>query len=109
MISVITASNTGKIHEVMASTITQADIDTQMLALLQLRLPPATLCPSEVARSLAKTETEWRALMPRVRESAYRLARARRIEITQGGVAIDPGTPARGAVRLRRINAQSGE
>jgi hypothetical protein len=105
MASISRATVTGKIHDVMPNTITDADIDAQMLALLSQRTPPATICPSEVARSLAKQESEWRALMPRVRNAAYKLARAKRIEITQGGRAIDPATPARGAIRLRRIDA----
>lgn len=54
---------------------------------------PVTLCPSEVARELA---TDWRPLMPRVREVAASLPE---IVATQAGSPVDPVT-ARGPIRL---------
>jgi hypothetical protein len=40
--------------------------------------------------------------MPSVRDVAVRLAREGTIDITQGGVPLDPDAPLRGAIRLRR-------
>lgn len=37
-------------------------------AMLSARLPGATICPSEVARKLARTEEIWREQMPVVHE-----------------------------------------
>jgi hypothetical protein len=69
-----------------------------ILGLLAQRRPGATICPSEVAR--AEAPEDWRPLMPHVRTAAARLAAAGRIEVTQGGVVIDPRT-AHGPIRLR--------
>ena len=51
-----------------------------------------TFCPSEVARALA---SDWRELMPRVREVAATLP----LRATQRGVAVDP-VSANGPIRL---------
>lgn len=53
-----------------------------------------SLCPSEVAKSLA---TDWRPLMTEVRLVAARMPE---IMATQGGVEVDPLT-ARGPIRFR--------
>ena len=53
-----------------------------------------SLCPSEVAKTLA---ADWRALMPEVREVAAGMPE---IVATQAGVEVDPVT-ARGPIRLR--------
>lgn len=66
--------------------------------LLAQRRPGASICPSEVAR--AEDPDDWRALMPRVREVAARLAAAGRIRVTQGERTVDANT-ARGPLRLR--------
>jgi len=57
-----------------------------------------TICPSEVARSLSPTD--WRALMPLVREVGCELANNGAIVVTQKGVVVNPKT-ARGAIRYR--------
>lgn len=53
-----------------------------------------SICPSEVAKALAK---DWRALMPLVRSVAAGMPE---IVATQSGVEVDPLT-ARGPIRLR--------
>jgi hypothetical protein len=71
--------------------------------LLGERRDAASICPSEVARRLSPSD--WRALMPTVREVALSMARAGRIEITQRNVAIDPWRCLKGPIRLRRASA----
>ena len=72
-------------------------VERTILELLARRAPGRTICPSEAARALA---TDWRPLMPVVREHAYRMADEGRLEITQSGEVVD-GRTARGAIRLR--------
>ncbi|HEX8645652.1 MAG TPA: DUF3253 domain-containing protein [Thermoleophilaceae bacterium] len=57
-----------------------------------------TICPSEVARSLAGDE-DFRPLMPHVREAAAVLAERGEIAVTQRGERVDALT-ARGPIRL---------
>ncbi len=87
------------------ASISDEAIARAILLLLSGRKPNATICPSEVARSLETSESGWRALMPSVRVQAALLAVAGRIAITQGGVTIDPQTlldgKVRGPVRLK--------
>ena len=75
-------------------------IDDLICDLLSKRAVGKTICPSEVARSMAKAEEEWRALMEPVRQRAYELADEGRLEITQHGEVVD-GRTARGPIRLR--------
>jgi hypothetical protein len=66
-------------------------------AILELALqrgPQKSLCPSEVAKSLA---AEWRPLMPQIRAVAARMPE---IVVTQGGREVDPLTVT-GPIRLR--------
>jgi hypothetical protein len=67
--------------------------------LLDRRAPGATICPSEAARRV--DPDGWRDLMPDARRVAGRLVADGRVEMTQRGEVVDPGT-ARGPVRLRR-------
>ncbi|QRF61859.1 DUF3253 domain-containing protein [Variovorax paradoxus] len=76
-----------------------ADIEAQILRLLDARRPGASICPSEVARALKGDDHGWRALMPRVRQVAQRLARHGQIEATRGGVVVDAMSPG-GPIRL---------
>lgn len=68
--------------------------------LLAARVPPATLCPSEVARALAPHD--WRPLMPRVRAVAMSMANEGALEIRQAGLKITPDGSHRGPIRLAR-------
>jgi hypothetical protein len=71
-------------------------------AILQLTKAryPSSICPSEVARSLAVNEDQWRAMMPSVRDCARELARQGKIAVTQRGRALSSDAPYRGAIRL---------
>ncbi|HIK17118.1 MAG TPA: DUF3253 domain-containing protein [Leptolyngbyaceae cyanobacterium M33_DOE_097] len=69
-----------------------------ILAKVRSRGLQKTICPSEVARSL--NPTDWRALMPLVREVGCELANSGAIVVTQKGVVVNPET-AKGAIRYR--------
>lgn len=75
-------------------------IAATIFALLAERAEGRTICPSEAARALAPDD--WRPLMEPVREVAYGLADAGRLEVTQRGEVVD-GRAARGPIRLRRV------
>ncbi len=79
--------------------IDESRIAAAIASLLDARDRDATICPSEVARMLEPDdEAVWRASMPRVRETAARLAAAGKVRITRGGVVVDalaPGGPIR--------------
>ena len=68
-------------------------------AKLAQRSLDSTICPSEVARDLGGDD--WRQLMEPVRAAARRLVDAGAVEITQGGVVVDPRT-AKGPIRIGR-------
>ncbi|MCE9574974.1 MAG: DUF2256 and DUF3253 domain-containing protein [Deltaproteobacteria bacterium] len=70
-----------------------------IVALLAARVPEASICPSEVARTL--DPEAWRDRMADVRAAALRLARAELVVVTQGPAIVDALT-ARGPIRLRR-------
>jgi hypothetical protein len=74
-------------------------IEAAILALAGHRAPNGTICPSDAARAIGGTG--WRALVPTVRDVARRLANEGRVEITQGGQALDPKSPWKGPVRIR--------
>lgn len=72
-----------------------------LLGLLRGETGNRDVCPSDVARALAKRlGTEWRDLMRPVRLVAAELAREGRLEILQNGKRVDI-LDARGPVRLR--------
>lgn len=79
-----------------------AEIEATILRLLCSRAPAASICPSDVARSLHEDEAAWRAAMPRVRAVAQQLAAGGVLRITQGDAILEPDAPLRGAIRLRR-------
>ena len=72
-------------------------IEAEILAQTAARGPDKSICPSEVARSLAD---EWRPLMHLVRQAAMGLAKSGLIEILRKGKPIDPAT-LHGVIRLR--------
>jgi hypothetical protein len=74
-------------------------IESILLEVVQQRGPNSSACPSDVARALSPDH--WRALMPRVREAASRLAQQGKIEISQRGQAVSPVGPWTGPIRLR--------
>jgi hypothetical protein len=73
-------------------------IHARILELVAARGPERTICPSEVARSLAGADA-FRPLMPHVREAAAELADRGTIEVTQRGKRVD-ARHARGPIRL---------
>ncbi len=89
-------------------SVTDQAIEACIVELLAQRAVESSICPSDVARALATKESAWRALMPRVREVAARLAAGHMIVVTQGHktVVIDDGV--RGPIRLRRSSKFPG-
>lgn len=69
--------------------------------LLAQRAGSATICPSEAARAVGGEQ--WRELMEPARRAARRLVAEGEVEITQGGVVVDPST-AKGPIRIRRAH-----
>ncbi len=72
-------------------------IRTEIIRQCAQRAPDATICPSEVARTL--WPHEWRDHMDEVRLTGLQLAKESIIQITQRGVRCDPNTEIRGALR----------
>lgn len=80
-------------------------IDTKIVELIAQRGQGKTICPSEVARSLAGSdEKKWRLLMKPIRARAIVLAEQQEIIISRKGKTVDPrnfkgiyrlGTPSR--------------
>lgn len=78
---------------------------------LQAREPPKTFCPSEVARALSSSElqvegaSQWRDLMPRIRELAWARRDAGSLEVVQKGNVLGSEVTlaeVTGPIRLRR-------
>ncbi|KAB0676670.1 DUF3253 domain-containing protein [Aureimonas leprariae] len=63
----------------------------EILRMTEERGPGKTVCPSEVARSIAgPDEKAWRRLMKPIRAEAVRLALAGRVRILRKGKPVDP-------------------
>jgi hypothetical protein len=75
------------------------DAERAILDLLARRDRGRTICPSDAARALGG-DGGFRPLMPLVRDAARGRAADGRIEVTQGGEAVDLDS-ARGPIRLR--------
>ncbi|WP_376091084.1 DUF3253 domain-containing protein [Roseomonas sp. CCTCC AB2023176] len=73
-------------------------IAAEIVRLASERGPTRSICPSEVARSLAPED--WRPLMGPVRQAAVALTRDGRLDILRKGKPIDPAA-LRGVIRLR--------
>ncbi len=80
-------------------TVSEPDLESVILELLDARAQGATICPSEAARQVGGED--WRDLMEPARQAARRLVDAGEVEITQGGRVVDPST-AKGPIRIRR-------
>ena len=83
----------------MSEGPSDADIETAILVLIAKRGLQSSACPSEVARALSKSN--WRALMPRVRDAAWRLVEHGQLDISQGGVSIAGNARVVGPIRIR--------
>jgi hypothetical protein len=79
--------------------ITDDDIERVLLDFARVRGHDRSLCPSEVARTLAGG-ADWRGLMPAVHRIAVGLAATGQVVLMQRGVALPP-RPPRGAYRIR--------
>lgn len=80
--------------------ISEERLDEAVLDLVAAHGSGASVCPSEVARSIAaEAAIDWRALLPEVRAAAVRLARERRAVIVRNGAIADPDT-FRGIYRI---------
>ncbi|WP_082492889.1 DUF3253 domain-containing protein [Acidovorax sp. Leaf160] len=84
-------------------SLPQAAVEARIFSLLAARQPQATICPSEVARSLAAPGDRWRDWMPHIREVARNLALAGRLRVTRQGVPVDATAPG-GPIRLGRVD-----
>jgi hypothetical protein len=91
-------------------------LTSRLNELLSKREHPKTICPSEVARSLSKEElgfcnaTNWRDLMPRIRELAWERRCKGELEVLQKGEVLDEEVAlenVRGPIRLRRRASSS--
>lgn len=80
--------------------ISDAALEKAIFQLLEARAAGATICPSDVARTL-DSQGDWRALMPRIREVAKALVQQGRLRVTRGGKSVD-ATGGGGPIRLGR-------
>ena len=82
-----------------------AAVITSMIA---ARGAEKTVCPSEVARSIAGSdETEWRKLMKPIRAEAVRMAKAGMVTIRRKGRIVDPDD-FKGIYRLGGPSEEAG-
>ena len=77
---------------------TDLQLESTIVSLLHKSARDATICPSDAARAIGGEE--WRDLMEPARRAARRMVARGELQITQGGVVVDPST-AKGAIRLR--------
>lgn len=79
-----------------AMSPSRTEIAAEVAAQVARRGAGKTLCPSEVARTLA---SDWRSLMPEVRAVAAEMAARGELRVTQKGVEVDV-TDAKGPIRF---------
>lgn len=80
----------------------------EILRMAAARGPGKTVCPSEVARSIAgNDEKAWRLLMKPIRVQAVALARAGKVRILRKGRPVDPDD-FKGIYRLAVPDAEDG-
>ena len=68
--------------------MTSEDAHAATLALLAARAPGATVCPSEVARALAKDGEDWRGEMVAVHAAVDRLVAEGQVRLSWKGAAL---------------------
>lgn len=81
-----------------ATVLRTADIQRTILELLHQRAAGASICPSEVARTVSPVG--WRPLMPLVRDVAREMANEGQVEIRQKGERMSPADEWRGPIRI---------
>lgn len=71
--------------------IDEAALEEEIRARITARGAGKSICPSEVARSLAGDDPQrWKQLMPAIRRASVRLARAGELRILRKGKPVDP-------------------
>jgi hypothetical protein len=83
----------------MSNQADDAKITQTILDLVTARGPTASICPSEVARTLHGPE-EWRSQMTNIRRVAITLLQTGQIEILRKGKPVT-ANEVRGVIRLR--------
>ena len=82
--------------------------------LLSSRDYPKTICPSEVARALTAAElkacdaTDWRSLMPSVRDILWSMREKGEVEILQKGALLPQNIElgeVKGPIRARKVSS----
>ena len=86
--------------------VSDDQIESALLAIIQQRGPKASACPSEVARQL--DPQAWRRLMPQIRTVAAQLAQQGRLEVAQRGKAVSLQPPWHGPIRIRLPSTDHG-
>ena len=81
-------------------TAVDTALEDVILQLLNARARDASICPSEAARAVGGES--WQSLMEPARKAARRLVAQEKVQITQGGKAVDPSR-AKGPIRIRRF------
>ncbi len=81
----------------LANSMSDSQIEEEIMRLVTLRGPKKSICPSEAARHLGGAD--YQDIMPRVRDVAGELIRKQKIRATQKGQTVDPES-ARGPIRL---------
>lgn len=76
-------------------------VDTKILALCSAQPPGKSICPTDVAKALAREDGNWRHMMGRIRKRAIALARAGQIDILRKGKPVESLDDLRGVIRLR--------
>lgn len=87
--------------------VSESAIEAKVFELLANRREGATICPSEVARSLLPHHGQWRELMPQIRQVAQTLVETHRLTVTRGGARVDATSPG-GPIRLGRPIKRDG-
>jgi hypothetical protein len=82
----------------------EKQLEATLLKLLHARKSGASVCPSEVARTV--DQDHWETLMEPTRCAARRLVAQGIVEITQAGIIVDPSS-ARGPIRIRLASVTS--
>jgi len=90
------------VHAV-AKAFTKATIETRMRELARARAPKS-ICPSDVARSLAGED--FRPLMDDVRAVAAKLVKRGEVSVTQKGTIVDP-LAAHGPIRITAVKGKT--
>jgi hypothetical protein len=83
----------------MSDSLSDSTLEETILRLLSARASGATICPSDAARAVGGDD--WRGLMEDTRRAARSLNARGEVDITQGGIPVDPAT-AKGPIRIRR-------